>query len=194
MKIKICLLLICLGLFSACKSLQKNSPAVNLVFLIVDENEKAVSDYQLTVAEQRNVTNSRGLCLFYNLPAADYILSGKKSAYTVISDHEVPAQKSSEIICLRVFTKDFILNQAQELFEEEDYSKALELLQRLCCEKDPLLENTLLFHQAYCQAKLGQKEKAGLLLQKMAELEDPAFESQKYCQAIEGLFADPAAP
>ena len=182
-------------IFTACKTTQKPEIASNLSILILDENDRAVQDYSITLAhikknekqESLETTNQTGLCVFYDLMPDEYILSGKKSGYTQMPVQPLKLDNNSELYCFRVYSADYIFDYTEQLYDDEQFQKALELLESICTERNPALQNTVSFYKAYGYAKLGQKEKAGLELQKLKEFDNPAFETSRYCEAIEKM-------
>ena len=196
MKKIILLLAVIAALFSSCKSTKAFQGNANLSFLILDQNDRPVEDYELTLFYQRKVledfeesasSQTNGICLFYNIPSSLYTLSGKKNGYTKIMPQDFNFTRPDELFCYRVFSYDYVFDQTNQYFNTGQYQKALNLLENLCVEQDPYLQNTLSFYTAYAYAKLGQKEKADLQLQNIVESEDPAFQTLKYRQVIEGM-------
>ncbi len=178
---------------SGCKSTKAFEGNASLTFLILDQNDRAVEDYEITISYQRKIlddfeekagSNQKGLCLFYNIPAASYTMSGQKNGYTRLLPQELNFDRPDELLCYRVLSFDYVFDLADQYFKNDQYQKALDLLESLCVLQDPYLQNTLSFYTAYACAKLGQKEKAGLLVQNIVDLEDPAFQASKYRQAI----------
>ena len=183
-QLKVIFVLLLIVFSVSCKTTKNFSGNANLTILIVDQNDRALENYELTLSEFSASTNSNGLCVFYNIPGTDYTISGQKEGYTKIKLQPLSFTSRDELFCYRVFSYDYVLDQAEQLFRKEQYQKALELLQDVCAQSDPLLQNTISFYSAWAYTKLHQKEKAGLELRKIEELEDPAFEASKYCKAI----------
>ena len=187
-----------ISIFSACKTTQKISGPANLTILIVDENDSPVRDFEINLLQNKKndektvseMTNNSGLCVFYDLLPDEYQLWGNKSGYTQLSAQSLMFNNVSELYCFKVYSAPSVLDQVEHLYENAQHQKALELLDLLCCNKNTPLQNTVLFYKAYGYASLGQKEKAGFQLQKLKESDNPAFETSRYCEAIEKMLSD----
>ena len=182
--------------FAACKSTKGFEGNANLTILIVDENDRAVDDFEISLCQNKKVipdfescvsTNKNGLCVFYNIAGGEYVLQGQKNGYSKIAFGQFDFNNRSDLYCYRVYSADFILDQTEQLYKKGEYQKALELLEKLCTQEGTLLQNTVAFYKAYGYACLDQKEKAGLELQNITEQQNPAFNTTKYCGAIEQI-------
>ena len=182
--------------FAACKSTKGFEGNANLIIMIVDENDRAVDDFEVSLYrtikiipdfESSAFTKKNGLCVFYNIPGGEYVLQGQKYGYTKIILGQFDFNNCSDLYCYRVYSADYILEQSEQLYKKNEYHKALELLEKLSTQEGTLLQNTVSFYKAYGYAHLNQKEKAGLELQKITEYQNPAFDSTKYCGAIEQI-------
>lgn len=189
-------ILMFVNVLASCATLRNNSASADLTILILDENDKALTDYEIFLQPEKSVkekdrssafTNKSGFGLFYQLPLGQYIITGKKEGYTAIEEGPLLYKEETDLFCYRVYSASFILLQAEELYKKEQYQKALDLLQRLYPGSNAGLQKTLLFYKAYAYAKLKQKEKAESQVREIAELKDSAFDASKYCQAIESL-------
>ena len=164
--------------------------------LIVDENDRAVKDFEVLLYRNKKIipdfenhisTNKNGLCIFYNIPGGEYDVSAQKGGYTKITSEKLNFENRSELYCYRVYSADFILEQTEQFYKKSEYQKALELLETICSDDNTLLQNTVSFYKAYGYARLNQKEKAGFELQNIMEHENPAFKTSEYCGVIEQL-------
>ena len=182
--------------FAACKSTKGFEGNANLTIMIVDENDRAVDDFEISLYRSKKVvpdfessvsTNKNGLCVFNNIPAGQYVFQGQKNEYTKITFAQFDFNTRSDLYCFRVFSADYVLEQSEQLFKKGEHQKALELLEKLCTQEGTLLQSTVSFYKACCYALLNQKEKAGSELPKITEYKNPAFEASKYCTAIEQI-------
>ena len=182
--------------FAACKSTKGFEGNANLTILIVDENDRAVDDFEISLYQKKKVipdfescvsTNKNGLCVFYNIAGGEYVLKGQKNGYSKIAFGQFDFNNRSDLYCYRVYSADFILEQTEQFYKKSEYQKALELLETICSDDNTLLQNTVSFYKAYGYARLNQKEKAGFELQNIMEHENPAFKTSEYCGAIEQL-------
>lgn len=189
------LILACLTI-TACKTVNKSEVLSNLSILVLDENDRAVPDYQIKLQKNKmnddkseisETTNESGLCIFYDLQPAEYLISGKKSGYTQMPVQSMQIDRHSDLYCFRVYSAGFVLDEAESLYDTGEYEPALEFLQTICTERNQSLQNTVCFYKAYGYASLGQKEKAGIELQRLKELDSPAFETSRYSEAIEKM-------
>lgn len=183
-------------LLSSCKTTRNFNDKTNLTVFIVDENDRAVEDYEIIISAETTIrkpltlscmTNKTGLCIFNNINLNEYNLYGQKTGYSKIKTEVINLSSCGELLCYRVCSADYTLNDAENLYKKEKYQKALELLDDLCTDNDSLLQSIVCFYKAYGYAKQNQKEKAGLELSTIAELDNPAFEASKYCKAIEQM-------
>ena len=138
--------------FFSCKTAPKKIEAASVTFFIVDENDRAVPDFEIClwcnekgecVKKQSGLTNETGFCTFYNLSATDYFVSGEKTGFTTIDMSELNIQKASELICFRVLGADFVLDQIEQFCAEGQYQKALEWLQALCTQQNSDFQNSV---------------------------------------------------
>ena len=181
-------------------SAKKAEPA-NLTILILDQNDQMVCDYELEIQAVKNgkkagkesrffsSTDKRGFAFFDDLPAATYTISGQKEAYTKLSPLPLQNYDVTELLCYRVYSADYVLDQVESLYKKQNYEKALELLEQVCCQDSLSLQAVLSYYKSYALAKMNQKEKAELELAKMLEFKSSAFESLKYYDAIQGLLS-----
>ena len=190
-------------IFSSCSTTRKQNQKANIPFLIIDENDQPVKDYQITITVPRKIgddftqtcfSNSNGLCVFYDINFEEAQIAGQKSGFTKILPEPLSQKSRSELLCHRVSSADYLFDQAEQFYQNKQYEKSLELLESLCTQNDLVLQNIVCFYSACNYIKLDQKEKAGLELQKMRELENPAFETSQYCEAIEKMLALMNAP
>ena len=181
--------------FFSCKTTKDFKGNANLTIMIVDENDRAVEDFEISIYRKKVIpylksfvlTNKNGLCVSYNIPGGEYILKGQKSGYSKITSSLLDFYNRSDLYCYRVYSADFILEQTEQFYKKSEYQKALELLETICSDDNTLLQNTVSFYKAYGYARLNQKEKAGFELQNIMEHENPAFKTSEYCGVIEQL-------
>lgn len=146
MKNKICtglkclLCLLCLLCLCACKSAPRKTEISSLTFFIVDENDLAVPDFEISlmnnvkghlVIKESSRTNQTGFCTFYEIPASGYFVCGEKNGFTKIAPTTLNVQNTCELICFRVLSADYVLDKAEELYQKGQSQKALELIQHL---------------------------------------------------------------
>ena len=183
-------------IFSSCRTMSHQNQNANISFLILDENDLPVKDYQLNITIRKKLgddfiqttfSNANGLGVFNNINCQEALISGQKSGYTKIPQEPLTVNSRGELLCYRVFSADYLLDQAEQLYQNKQYQNALALLESLDSQSDFVLQNIVCFYSACNYIKLNQKEKAGLELQKMRELENPAFETSSYCEAIEKM-------
>ena len=178
---KICALLACITTLvalmscSTTKNLFENKTA-NLTILVIDEINNPVKDFEIIIQHrkkhgkpfvQSGFTNQNGLCVFYNIPVAEYILTGQKTACTKINPGPLNFKNSAELFCYQTITIFSALDQAESLFEKGQYNKALTLLESIHADQNALLQNTISVYKAYAYTGLNQKEKANLELKKI---------------------------
>lgn len=180
-------------LFTACNSTRKLSFPGNITILVLDQDDHAVEDYQITLSvikkkkekEIKAFSSKSGICFFNNLESGEIYISGKKSGYTLIPLQPLLYDESSKLLCYKIINYDYALDEVERFYENGQIERALELLESLCCENNPLLQNVISFYKAYAYADLKEKEKAELELLRITELKDSAFAASKYRRAIE---------
>ena len=188
--------LITIALFVSCKSTQKLFNQSNLTILVLDENDMPVNEFEIqltpvkkisAIIEKSGITNQNGITVFYNTPSEPYIVSGQKEGYSKIKPQEINIQANGDLFCFKVSNADYLLSQTEQLYSINKFSEAVDFLEGIECQSNQPLMITLIFYKAFGYVNMGQKEKAGLLLQKLKELDNPAFETSRYCEAIEKI-------
>lgn len=101
---------------TGCLSKPKFEGYGDLCGLVVDENNRPVSDFivSCSVIKRPVVTNESGLFVFYSLPSGEYTLSGKKLNYLQLKDVHYKFNDRSKILVLQTKSFSAAILSAQE--------------------------------------------------------------------------------
>ena len=103
--------------FTACNTTKAFDGNANLTIMIVDENDREVNDFEVSLYRNKKIipdfescvsTNKNGICVFYNIPGGEYVLKGQKTGYSKITSGQFNFNNCSDLYCYRVYSADFI--------------------------------------------------------------------------------------
>ena len=175
---------------NACKTTQKFQGKTELTVFIVDENDKPVTDVEVSLKNnmifEGSGTNQNGFCFFSGIPAGEYEIISKKTGYTD-SQVTISFLDRTEVFCIKIMSADYVFDQAEVLFEQEFYEKAVELLKKINTGRNTGLQNAKSFYLAYGLASLQKRWEANQELRKIKA--EPPFDDSalKYKTAIQEM-------
>ncbi len=177
------------GIFTACRTTGYFSGTAPLVIMIVDENGEGITDFKVVLSNfnkaENGITNTSGVCVFENIPAGQYEISGRKKGYAILSALQIHFTDKSEIFCLRAYSSTFVFEQTACFFENGNYQEGINFLDTLVCDKKSSLNATVCFYKAYAYAQLGESKKLKNEIKKMKNAS--AGFAEKYSLAVEKL-------
>lgn len=174
----------------SCKTIQRFSGCSPLTVFVVDENDKPVIDFEILLTSgaisMPAVTNQNGLCIFYDMTSADYTVYPKNPGY-IDSKTKFSFSNKNDVFCIKVYSYEYVFNQAEVFYERENYEAGIDLLKQLNTGKDQNLQNVKSFYLAYGYAALKQNKETKSELKKI-KAEPPFNDSaSKYKIAIQKM-------
>ena len=137
----------------SCKTTGQFSGTAKLVVLIVDETGKGVNNCSITLSNfnksENGVTNASGMCVFNNVPAGEYSLLGCKTGYTKLKPAAFCFNDKSDVFCFEILSSEYVFDYSEQLFLEEKYTNAIELLDEIYCDKKSSVNATVCLYKAY---------------------------------------------
>lgn len=169
------------GLFYfGCKSTGQFTGTANLTILIIDESGCGVRDCALTLSnfnkDESGITNANGICIFNNIPSGEYKISAVKKGYTKLEAASFNYISKGDVFCFELYSSSFAFNEVEELYEDYDYKRALELLDQIVCDKKTSLYAAICLYKAYGYFMQENKKAALSQLNRMKKA-DKAFEA-----------------
>lgn len=164
---KIMILCIASGLFFlACASKPGFDGRGDLCGLIIDENNKPVKDFIVYCSTSGNyiqpvLTNESGLFVFPSLHSGEYKISGEKNNYLRIEKVVYRFNNRTNILCLQTKSFKAALLKAEELLYLGQTKAAMDVLEKISCEKKSPQQKLVLFFKFF--ALETNKEKRTLL-------------------------------
>ncbi len=157
--------------FLSCKTTGQFTGSANLTILIVDENGCGVGDCSITLSNfnksENGITGKNGMCVFNNVPSGEFTLSGQKNGYSKLESQAFNFMNKGDVFCFEIFSNDYIFSKVEELYEQDDYKRALELLDEIVCEKKSALYAAVCLYKSYGFISLENKKSALSELKKM---------------------------
>lgn len=159
--------------FFACKTTGQFNGSSTLTILLVDENGSCVKDCSVILSNfnksECGITNSSGMCVFNNVPAGEYKLAGQKIGYAKLDSRAFDFNSKSDVFCFEILSSSYIFDKAEVLYEQQNYQKALELLDQIVCDKKSSLYAAICFYKAYGYARQENKKSTLSELKKMTK-------------------------
>ena len=174
----------------SCKTTSRFSGTTQLTVFVIDENDSPVNNFDILLESgavyEPAVTNQNGLCVFYNMTSAEYTVSSKNPGY-IDSKTKLSFTNKNDVFCVKVYSYDYVFNQAEILYQKESYQAAINLLKKLNVGNNKNLQNAKSFYLAYGYASLKQKKETISELKKIKA--EPPFDdsAQKYKSAIQRM-------
>ena len=149
------LILLCLCGCNSTKAVS-GSGTSSLVIMIIDENNKAVNDYQLVLTNAANpnqwekrITESEGMCVFNSVLPGQYFIEGRKNNYTQIEKVVIEVSKRGEVFCFEVCGGQALFQKVEDLYALGMYEEGLAWLDKFNCEQNTLQSSAIHFFKAY---------------------------------------------
>ena len=152
---------------AGCRSTKAVSGSGNstLVIMVVDENNKAVGDYCLTLMAtdnenktEQSLTAADGFCVFQAISPGNYFLQGEKSIYTKIDKTLITVSDKGEVFCFGVTTGRGVFQKVNTLYDSGLYRQGINCLEQLDYEKNDELKKTVLLFKEYGLSMLEEME------------------------------------
>ena len=149
----------CVFLLGSCASTAKYEGTANLMGMIIDENNRPVSNFSVTVSGALKtydtvVTNDGGIFTVKNVESGNLSFYGKKEGYTVLNQKDIYNRKD-RVMCIQIYSVDYVLDMADENARNENYSEALNNLKDVYTKHGSNIDDVVSFYKK----KLTQKKK-----------------------------------
>jgi hypothetical protein len=99
----------------------------NIHGLIVDSNNSPVSGYCITIGENKYYSNETGLFTIDKIFAGSYHMIGTGHGYLEI-EKDIVINNKKEILYVRVYSLDEVLNEVENCFNAKDWEKAEDVI------------------------------------------------------------------
>ena len=153
---------VCLCGCSTTKKLS-GSGASEIVVLIIDEDNRPVKDFQLTVTQKNTdssgFTNEQGMCYFHGIPDGQVLVTGCKKDYSQLHSF-IQVQECGSVFCFKVSGAKKIFSRALELYKNKHYEQALTLVDNLYAQEETICSNAVHLFKAYGFLAKGRVDRA----------------------------------
>ena len=159
------LITFCAVYLCSCSSTKKLSGIGNseIIILIIDENNKPVKDYQLTITQNNldssGFSNEQGMCFFPGIPDGQVLVTGYKKECSRIQS-VIQTQGCGDVFCFKVQGAQSVFCRALELYKNNHYEQALALIENLYAQEDTLCCNAIHLFKAYGFLMGGNRDSA----------------------------------
>ena len=144
---------------SGCVTKEHCVKSNNLSGIIVDENNRPISNYQVIcgsnpINKKTTFTNNSGIFVFTDVPIGKNIISGQKNNYGKIENKEFNFDGGSSMLCCQVSSLQELLSQIDRYIINREYEKALNIIEQISVEENHYNSVLVLLYKEYLYIKI----------------------------------------
>lgn len=145
--------------FTSCVTQKQCIKKNNLCGIVVDENNKPVSDYLIICSSNpfnklSTYTNSSGVFVLSDLDIGTYNISGKKQNYGEINNKDFYFDGGSSMLCFQVSSLQELLCKTDKYIENKEYEKALNIINEISVYNNYYNSALVLLYKEYLYIKI----------------------------------------
>lgn len=146
-------------LFAGCVTYKNCIKKSNLCGIVVDENNKPVSNY-LIICDSNpfnkvsTYTNDNGIFLLSDMEVGTYNISGRKQNFGKIDNDSFYFDGSSSMLCYQVSSLEELLFRVNKCIDNKEYEKAINIVNKIEIDENQYNYGLILLYKEYLYIKL----------------------------------------
>lgn len=157
--------------------------------IVVDENNKPVSNYLIYCFKNENnklstVTNDSGIFVFPDIEIGKYYIEGEKINFCDMEKQEYIFNDCTSLFCVQIMSFSECISNVDLLIEAGEFQKSLDLINSLSVKQKSNNETLLLCYSSYLNYALGNMKKSKNCLDELKKI------NNNYCSSFINTMED----
>lgn len=146
-------------IFCGCVSKRNCIKENDFCGMIVDENNRPVSDFVVSIKNELNITetaitNKSGLFMFPDIKSGFYFISGERENYVKLENKKYFFNGNPDLFCSQIISFEEAINKIESYIKVNNFQKADELLNKVVINENKCCRALFIIYKAYLNLKL----------------------------------------